>query len=243
MYFLLDEARVPDPDVVVSAARDLLTKLLEPLSRGSQLPDLLYFEAFSLLLHIFEENAQIGWDAVVTLQVFDVVALVELLAQLLAHGLDGDDRVRELDVRLAGILESDGTQDLELLILAFSVRLFLLLFHFNAFLDLTVRDAIEFLELLLKASQVQCIVSNGPNGLHKGYSHANSDRAFSGLALSYRLVGGLTIVESLLTEVFKLIDKLVDAFLGLLALGHFGTKTLLRESTWLAERLAETFFS
>ena len=76
MYFLLDEARVPDPDVVVSAARDLLTKLLEPLSRGSQLPDLLYFEAFSLFLHIFEENAQIGWDAVVALQIFHIVTLV-----------------------------------------------------------------------------------------------------------------------------------------------------------------------
>ena len=84
---------------------------------------------------------------------------------------------------------------------------------------------------------------NGPNGLDKGYSHTNSDRALRGLALGYRLVGGLTIVESLLTEVFKLVNQLVDSFLGLLTLGHFGTKTLLCESARLTERLAETLFS
>ena len=67
LHSLLNQTSVANSYVVVSTARNLLAKFLESLSRSSKLPDLLYFKAFSLLLHIFEEYAQIGWDTIVTL--------------------------------------------------------------------------------------------------------------------------------------------------------------------------------
>ena len=47
-----------------------------------------------------------------------------------------------------------------------------------------------------------------------------------------------SIIDGLFTKVFKLVDELINSFLSLLALGHFGTETLLSQAAWLTESLS-----
>ena len=56
---------------------------------------------------MFEENREVDRDLVWTFQVLDVVASVELLAQVLAHLVDLGDGFWELDVWLLRILKPD----------------------------------------------------------------------------------------------------------------------------------------
>ena len=121
---------------------------------------MLNFEAFSLLFHIFEEDAEVGWNTIVAFQILDVVPLIEFLAELFAHRLDCGDGVWELDVRFACILKSDWAKHFKLLILALHVSLFLFLLDFDALLHFAVRDAIQLFQFLLETSQVQRIVTN-----------------------------------------------------------------------------------
>ena len=111
-------------------------------------------EAFSLLFHIFEEDAEVGWNTIVAFQILDIVPLIEFLAELFAHRLDCGDGIRELDVRFACILKSNWAEHFKLLILALQVSLFFFLLNFDALLHFAVRDAIQFFQFLLEASQV-----------------------------------------------------------------------------------------
>ena len=54
---------------------------------------------------------------------------------------------------------------------------------------------------------------------------------------------GRIVIDRFFTKVFKLINELVDTFLGLLTLGHFSAHTFLSKTTGLTEGLAETLFS
>ena len=128
---LLNQTGVANSDIMVSTARDLLTEILQPLSRSSQLTHLLNFESFCLLAHILEEDCQVGRDSVRTLQVLNIVTCIEFLTKILAHGLDVDYSIRELNIWLACVLETDRAQDLKLLILSSGIFLFFLLFDIN----------------------------------------------------------------------------------------------------------------
>ena len=107
LHSLLNQTSVANSDVVVSTARDLLTEILQPLGRSSQLTHLLNLESFCLLAHILEEDCQVGRDSVRTLQVLNIVTCIEFLTKILAHGLDVDYSIRELHIWLACVLETD----------------------------------------------------------------------------------------------------------------------------------------
>ena len=128
---LFDEARIPNPDIVVGASGYLLTQVLETLGRSSQLPYLLNFEAFRLLFHIFEENSQVGRDSICAFKVFDVVSSIQFLAQVLAHSFDIYDCLGELDIGFTRIFEANWSKNFKFLILIPQVSLFVLFFNIN----------------------------------------------------------------------------------------------------------------
>ena len=128
---LLDQTGVADADVVIGAARDLLAKILQPLSRSSQLAHLLDLKSFGLFAHILQEDCQVGGNSVWALQVLNIVTSVELLTKVFAHSLNVDNCIWELYIWLASVLETDRAQDLELLVLPLGVFFFLLFFNIN----------------------------------------------------------------------------------------------------------------
>ena len=81
------------------------------------MPHLLNFEAFSLFLHVLEENSQVGRDSISTFKVFDVFSCIKFLAQVLAHGLNIYDCLGELNIGFARILEANWPKDFKLFIL------------------------------------------------------------------------------------------------------------------------------
>ena len=199
-------------------------------------------EAFGLLLHVLQEYAEVGGDAVGTFKVLDVVASVQLLAQVFTHGLNVDDRLWESDVWLTRVLESDRSKNLKLLVLTLGICLLLFLINFDRFLVLTVRDAIELFQFFFETTEMHGIVSDGADGLDEGDSHADTDCSLTlGLAVtSSCLVQSKIIIRCLFTEVLKLVDKLINTLLGLLALGHLRSHALLGKAARLTIGLAKT---
>ena len=59
---------------------DILGEVLESFSWCTELSDLLDFEFFGLFLHVFQENWKVHWDFVRSLQVFNILTGVQLLA-------------------------------------------------------------------------------------------------------------------------------------------------------------------
>ena len=53
LYLLLDHACEPNSEILIGILRDLLAKFLQSLGRCAKLSNLLNFETFSLLFHIF----------------------------------------------------------------------------------------------------------------------------------------------------------------------------------------------
>ena len=111
-----------------------------------------------MLLHILKEDAQVGWDAIDTLEVLDVVTGVKLLAQVFAHGLNTDDCLWEAHVRLTCIFEANWAQNFQLFILTLLVKNLLFLIKVNGLLSFTVRDTIKLFKLFLEATQVLSVV-------------------------------------------------------------------------------------
>ena len=243
LHLVLDEALVANLDVVVQTPGDLLAQVLQALGRGTQLTHLLNLKTFSLFLHVLKENAKVGRDAIRSLQVLDVVALIELLAQILAHGLNVDDGLWESDIRLTSVFEANWTQDLKFLVLLFQVKLLIFLSNLNALLGLAVADTFELLELLFETTAVQGVMPDRADGLHKGHSHPNADGLliFGDLIFRRGFVVRQVVINGFFTKILKLVDKLVHTLLCLLTLGHLGTHALLSQTTWLSIGLSETF--
>ena len=130
---LLNQARVPNSDVMISTPWDLLAQVLEALGRSAKLSDLLNLETFRLFFHVLKENAQVSWNAIVAFEILDIFPLVELLAKLFAHGFDTYDSFREFNVGLTCIIESNWSQNFEFLILTFQVSFLFLLLDIDAF--------------------------------------------------------------------------------------------------------------
>ena len=81
-------------------------------------------------------------NLVVTLEIFDIVSCVKLLAKVLAHLIYFVNSFRESDIGLLCILEANRAQDFKLLLDAFLINDFLLLVEFDTLLVFTVRDAL-----------------------------------------------------------------------------------------------------
>ena len=171
----LNQGCVSHTDVVVSTFWDLLAKILQSLSRCSQLSNLGNFEFLSLLLHLLKEYGQVLWNFIVANQVFDVVSNVEFLAEVLAHRVYGLYRIWELNIRLIGIIEANRSQYLKLFLNALLILIFLLLAQFNALAVLSVGYSVKVLCLLMESSKMKSIMSDASYSLHQGYSDLNTD--------------------------------------------------------------------
>ena len=186
---LLDHDRVAHAQVVIKRAGHLGAEALQALRRRAQHTDLCDLEALRLLLHVLEEDGEVLGDLVVADEVLHVVARVKLLAQLLAHGLDVHDRLGEPHVRLVRVLEPDRAQHLELLFGALFVKLLLLLLDLYGLARLHLRDAVQFLQLLLEAAEVHRVVPDRPDRLHQGFPHAQAHRRLRALRRADALQG------------------------------------------------------
>ena len=230
LYFLLNETGVAHSDVVVGAAWNFLAEILQALSRCSQLSYLLDLEALCLLLHVLQEDTQVGRNAIAALQILDVVPSVQFLAQVLAHGLNADDCLREPHIGLTRIFESNGSKHFKLLILALLIKSLLFLVQLNRLLRFAIRDSIQLLQLLLEATQVLSVVPDRADDLHQCNPHADRNSLLTltrGASPRDCLVKCETIIEGFVAQILNLVDELIDSLLGLLTLGHLGTHALL----------------
>ena len=104
---------ISDSEVVVGTLGDFLAKILQSLSRSSELADHIDLEVLRLFLHMLKEDREVVWDFVTSFQVLHVLAGVQLLAQILAHLVDLINGFREADVWLLSILVANRTKDFQ----------------------------------------------------------------------------------------------------------------------------------
>jgi len=92
---------------------------------------------------MLQENRQILWDFISSYQICSIGSRVELLAEILAQLVNLGNGIRESNIRIFGIIETNCSQALQLIFFTCLINVFFFFGKLNAFIGFKITDTVK----------------------------------------------------------------------------------------------------